>query len=175
MNADTWSQVAEWSTKILAWVGGISGLIKLYEICTNRPNIIGEVLSTGVNADVRDNNKRPANAVVTLYIHVVNKRVRPTTIKQWQLFVTVNSKKYEGIQREVFSSSYPEEITIEDLDDLTRQNTLDYGKGVTGMLEFMIPDVSRRTLIEGCKLIIIATDSLGGRHKIRHRIPKEPD
>lgn len=175
MADEIWKHVSEWLTPVLAWVGGIVGIIRILEFLRDRPKLIGEVRAAGINSDLRERDKKPANAVVTLYVHIVNKRIRPATIKDWQLTVYVNSKKHECIQREIHQSNLPEEISVEDLDDLTRKNALDYGKGVTGMLEFMIPDVSRRTLIEGCKLIITATDSLGGKHKIKHQIRKEPD
>ena len=106
-------------------------------------------------------------AQLLLRVYVVNARMQPTTIRTWLLVL----RQYDAIYRE---DSRPLDAELLDrlsdpvsLAEITRVHALDYGRGVSGWLQFDVKGIAGGALERGCRLQVIAVDSMGHKHRIR--------
>jgi hypothetical protein len=166
-----------WIIRIFITLGGFAGVTKILEWLFSGPKIIGEIEQT-VFATVSENGS-VIGAHIMLQVYLVNKRIRPTTVRGWRLTVEIESKHYATeiwsipenfVLSDKDGKPYPIDFAKSRLYDIAGMNLLEYGKGIRGWLRFVIRDasVSGPDLKSGATLKLVVIDALGRTHAIRH-------
>lgn len=167
-----------WFKAISIPLGGFAGVMKVIELFLNRPKIIGEV-ELFVGGRVTKGGT-VAGAHLMMLVYLVNKRIRPTTVKAWHLEVSKDGKNYVAEPWAIplnFTLCEPGKTIPIDFDkavlyDIAAMNLLEYGKGIRGWLRFFVPGMQSEDLQEGAKLKLTMTDALAGKHVVKHRTKK---
>jgi hypothetical protein len=163
----------------LRW-GGVAGVTKILDLFFNRPKIIGEI-ETYVIGSMYDGAHRLVGAHCMLLIYAVNTRVRPTTIRGFE----VTAKTADGQELEGKLYTIPDKFTLSEdakpypidfskarASDVFSSNLLEYSKGLRGWVRVMFPDIEGDKLQHGASVRTTLIDALGKKHKLAKCITK---
>jgi hypothetical protein len=111
-----------------------------------------------------------------LQVYLVNKRIKPTTVKGWRLEVDIKGQHYIAenwaipdnfVVSDRAVKPYPIDFSSCRLYDIAGLNLLRYGKGIRGWLRFLVRGISGDDVSSGTKLKLVVKDALKGKHTIR--------
>jgi len=116
-------------------------------------------------------------AHIMLLVDVVNVRMRPVTIRSWNLEIkTAQGKTYKA-NKEIISpgfrltmadgKAHPADFSKSVLYQKTFDDPLVYGKTVRGWLRFSIPQATRMDLESDLTYVFVAHDAFGKIHKLK--------
>jgi hypothetical protein len=162
-----------WIVRIFVTLGGFAGMTKILEWLFSSPKIIGEVEQV-IIATETDPDSGKSGALLLLLLYIVNKRIRPTTIRGFKSFVKLDGKWVEGIGVYIYDRM---DFLRADIDfsnsrliEIAAKNLLEYGKGVRGWLRFSFPNLKGDD-INGRDLKLQMKDAFGKIHTIKYTIP----
>lgn len=175
MNA-FFSFLRTWVAPPFIALGGFAGIMRVIEWLLDKPKLIGSV-DQYIGGSISQAGA-PVGAHLMLLVYLVNKRMRPTTVKEWGLTVAVGGVEYraqpmtieQGLQLSDGSSGKPYPISFSQhrLYEMAFSSPLEYGRGVRGWLRFLVKGLDGKKLSVGAHLQLTAVDAFGGKHHIRH-------
>ena len=153
-------------------IGGFAGVVKIIEWFVDEPKITGNIEQT-ICADENNPDGSYAGQALLLQIYLVNARMKPTTIKAFDISALVDGKWIVGrnIQIPDRIPNVPVDFSKVRLYELVGLNLLEYGKGVRGWIRLRFPGL-RQDQLRSAPINIKLTDALGKKHTIhdKHQI-----
>jgi hypothetical protein len=160
---------------IVVTLGGLAGVIKIFEWLFSGPKIIGRVEQT-MSADEKKPDGSHVGAAFFYLIYLVNKRVDPTTIQGFEISAKVGDKWVvgrvvhivEGLDLPLPDGAPKINLSDNRLYEKVALNLLEYGKGVRGWMQVQFLGRQRDDLRES-KLRIELTDAFGKKHVVHDK------
>lgn len=81
-----------WIVRVFIGLGGLAGINKIYEWLLRGPKIVGEIQSTIIGSLVRTSDNAEVGGHVLALIYLVNKRINPATIKNFELSAKIDGR-----------------------------------------------------------------------------------
>jgi hypothetical protein len=150
-------------------LGGLAFIKQIYDWSQRNPRLIGdiEMIITGRELTPAGNY---VDAHVMLAVYVVNRRIKPTTVRGMAAYAHIGGDWKRGTMRTIpdgFKLSEMPEIDFSKsrLYEKMATNLLEYGRGVHGWLRVSFPNEPVEQ-VQGMRWRIELVDAFGSKHVI---------
>jgi hypothetical protein len=162
--------------QLFALLGGATGIMKIIEWLLSKPKIIGQVERTIITGYVRNlpDGSNESGTHFLLLVYLTNGRIKPTTIRTFELVVEIDGKKLDArpmLIEPVIKLEKQANIdwqTAPRLYDIAPFNVVEWGKGMRGWLRFLLAGADWQKVTSGAKLTLILTDPMNRTYRIRY-------
>ncbi len=165
-----------WTVRAFWTIGGFAGVTKIFEWFTNKPKIKG-FWEADVVGNMHLLDGKIIGAHIMLLVDLVNVRMRPVSIRSWNLEIKTEKGEVYKAKKEPITpgfklkladgSFYPADFSKSILYQKTIDEPLVYGKTVRGWLRFTALNINPPDLDKNVTYILIGNDAFGKIHKIK--------
>jgi hypothetical protein len=165
-----------WTVRAFVTLGGFAGVTKIIEWLFSGPRIIGEELQR-VTAGESAPDGTYVVAALLMNLYLVNRRLRPITIRGFKLHAQVSGKWKEAEMVAIPDGFKIGQFNIDfaksRLYEKAAINLLEYGKGINGWLRFQFPGEP----VDNIRFVtyrVEIKDAFGKKHVIKCKYKKGP-
>lgn len=158
--------------RLFVTLGGLAFIKQIYDWTQRNPRLIGdiELIITGREITPLGNY---VGAHVMLEVYVVNRRIKPTTVRGTAVYARVGEEWKLATMRTIqdgFKLAEVPEIDFSKsrLYEKMATNLLEYGRGVHGWLRVSFPNLPIEQL-NGARWRLEMVDAFGSKHVIEHK------